>query len=223
MAIEGQKVLIDAAIAAGVKRFIPSDFGSCTTNAELKALPVYSSMASIQQFLVDKAKTGTLSYTILACGAFLDYVLKTPTLLDFKNHTGTLIDEGNNRLSATWMTHVGTAVAGILKRPNETTNRTVYVSEVILTQNKLLEIARKTKPEVEWKTSRAKSSALLQESLEAFAAGDFSHPVVMKLLSATAFAGDRYGAAYDRTDNELLGIGSITEVELERLVNESLG
>jgi hypothetical protein len=120
MAIESQKVLIDSAVATGVKRFIPSEFGSRTTNLELKTFPFFSSVASIQQYLVDKAKTGTLSYTILACGAFLDFILKSPTLLNFENHMGTLIDEGNHRLSATWMAQVGKAVAGILDHPDET-------------------------------------------------------------------------------------------------------
>lgn len=221
--IDGQKVLIDAAVASGVKRFIPSDFGSCTTNAELKTLPIYSHMASIQQYLDDKAKLSTLSYTILASGAFLEYIFKTPTLLDFKNHTATLIDDGNNRLSTTRMAQLGTAVAGILSHPNETNNRTVHVSQVIVTQNKLLEIARKLKPETEWKVNTTQSSVLLQDSLKGFAAGDSSFPNVMKMLSGTSLAGDRYGAAYDETDNKLLGVDAITEEELEKLVAESLG
>ncbi len=33
--------VINAAIAAGIKRFIPSDFGSDTTNPKACALPVY--------------------------------------------------------------------------------------------------------------------------------------------------------------------------------------
>lgn len=98
----------------------------------------------------------------------------------------------------------------------------MYVLEGIVTQNKLLQIARKVKPEAEWKTSTANSSMLLQEALNAFAAGDSSQPVVKKLLLATALAGDRYGSAYDKTDNELLGIGIIKEDELGGLITQSL-
>lgn len=59
---------------------------------------------------------------------------------------------------------------------------------------------------------------LLQEALKPFAAGDSSQAVVKKLLLATVFAGDQYGSTYDKTDNELLRIGTIKEDELEGLV-----
>jgi hypothetical protein len=60
---------------------------------------------------------------------------------------------------------------------------------------------------------------LPQESLDKFASRDFSLPVVKKLLSATAsVAIDTY--AYDKTDNELLGIGIMTQHE--KTCHESL-
>lgn len=221
-AVEGQRVLIDAAVSAGVKRFIPSDFGSCTTSPKVKELPVYAPIASIQQYLANKATTTKLSFTVLACGAFLDMVLSQPVLLDFDNYKGVLIDDGYNRLSSTSMASVGRAVAGILKNPKSTSNRTVRVSQVILTQNKLLAIAKEIKPEATWNISTAKSAALLQESLEAFASRDYSMPVIIKLLSATAFGGEQYGSAYDETDNEILDIAMVSESELKKLVAERL-
>lgn len=221
-AVEGQRVLIDAAVSAGVKRFIPSDFGTCTTSPKVKGLPVYAPMASIQQYLADKSITTALSFTIVACGAFLDMALSAPVLLDFDSYKAVLIDDGNNRLSSTSMASVGRAVAGVLENPQSTSNRTIYVSQVILTQNKLLGIAKEIKPEATWDISTVESAALLQESLEAFASGDVGMPVIMKLLKATAFGGEQYGAAYDVTDNEILGIATVTESELKKLVAERL-
>jgi hypothetical protein len=222
-AIEGQKILIDAAIAAGVKRFIPSEFGSCTTHPELQGLPHFSELAGIRQYLVDHAKAGALSYTVLACGAFLEVALKIPVLVNFDKHTAVLLDGGNNRMSCTSLDSVGKAIAGILKNLDKTRNRILHVSQVILTQNTLLNIAREVKPELEWSTSAVKSSDLLQQGLDAFAAKDFSFPSILKLLSGTAGAGDRYGSAYDETDNELLGIDIITQERLKTLVTERLG
>lgn len=221
-AIESQKTLIDAAIAAGVKRFIPSEFTSCATHPELQALPFYSSLATIKRHLIDSSENGALSYTILGSGAFLDSVLATPTLLDFDAHTAILIDGGNNRLSATSMAATAKAIVGILKNLDKTKNRIVYISEVILTQNTLIDIAKEVNPISEWNTSIVKSSELLQQSLEAYAAGDSGFPSLIKLLSGTALAGDRYGAAYDRTENELLGIDQMTQKELKKLVTERL-
>ena len=42
------------------------------------------------------------------------------------------------------------------------------------------------------------------------------------LFRSTAFGGDIYGSAYDKTDNELLGVKELTEAELKKLVADKL-
>lgn len=221
-AVDNQTVLIDAAIAAGVKRFIPSEFGSVTTNAKLENFPIYSSTFKIRTYLQEKAAAGELSWTVLACGAFLDSVLNTPVLLDFQNHTVTLLDEGDNRISSTSLPVVGKAIAAILQNFDATQNRVIHVSEAILTQNQLIEFAKELRPDIKWRTSKEQTSVLLQESLEQFGAGDFSMPAIMKLLKGTALAGDTFGSAFDVTDNELLGIKELAPADLKELIAEKL-
>ncbi|OOF96659.1 hypothetical protein ASPCADRAFT_206850 [Aspergillus carbonarius ITEM 5010] len=220
--IDNQTVLIDAAIAAGVKRFIPSEFGSVTTSPKLENLPVYSSMSRIRKYLQEKTATGELSWSVLACGAFLDSVLNSPILLDFQNHTVTKIDEGDNRFSSTSLPMVGRAIAAVLQNFDATKNKVLYTSEVILTQNQVFGFAKELRPDINWRTSNVLTSVLLQESLEQFRAGDFSMPAAMKLVKGTALAGDTYGAAYDVTDNELLGIKELTPADLKKLIAEKL-
>ncbi|EHA19586.1 hypothetical protein ASPNIDRAFT_39010 [Aspergillus niger ATCC 1015] len=221
-AVDNQTVLIDAAIAAGVKRFIPSEFGNVTTNPKVEKFPVYSSVFKIRNYLQEKAAAGKLSWTVLACGAFLDLVLNTPTLLDFQNHTVTMLDEGDNRISSTSLPAVGRAIAAILQNFDATENRVMHVSEAILTQNQLIGFAKEIRPDIEWSISKEQSSLLLQESLEEFGAGDISVPTFMKLLKGTALAGDTYGAAFDVTDNELLGIKELAPADLKKLIAEKL-
>ncbi|GLA50608.1 hypothetical protein CBS147343_9059 [Aspergillus niger] len=221
-AVGNQTVLIDAAIAAGVKRFIPSEFGNVTTNPKVEKFPVYSSVFKIRNYLQEKAAAGKLSWTVLACGAFLDLVLNTPTLLDFQNHTVTMLDEGDNRISSTSLPAVGRAIAAILQNFDATENRVMHVSEAILTQNQLIGFAKEIRPDIEWSIGKEQSSLLLQESLEEFGAGDFSVPTFMKLLKGTALAGDTYGAAFDVTDNELLGIKELAPADLKKLIAEKL-
>ena len=221
-AVDNQTVLIDAAIAAGVKRFIPSEFGNVTTNPKVEKFPVYSSVFKIRNYLQENAAAGKLSWTVLACGAFLDLVLNTPTLLDFQNHTVTILDEGDNRISSTSLPAVGKAIAAILQNFDATENRVMHVSEAILTQNQLIGFAKEIRPDIEWSISKEQSSLLLQESLEEFGAGDFSVPTFMKLLKGTALAGDTYGAAFDVTDNELLGIKELAPADLKKLIAEKL-
>jgi hypothetical protein len=222
-ALDGQTVLIDAAVAAGVNRFIPSEFGSCTTSSKVENLPVYAPMFKIKRYLDDQAKAGKLTWTVLACGGFMEFVFgHFPFVLDFANHKATLYDEGDNRFSSTSLSNIGKAVAGILKNPEETRNRVVRVSEVILTQNMVLGIAQDIKPELKWEVSKIPASTVLQEGLDGLKAGDFSMPVVLKVIAATAMGGEQYGAAYDETDNEMLGVKKLSEEDLRKLVGKAL-
>ncbi|KAL6900059.1 hypothetical protein GGI43DRAFT_423182 [Trichoderma evansii] len=222
-AIDNQTVLIDAAVAAGVKRFIPSEFGSVTTNTELQGYPFYSSVTKIRKCLQEKAAAGKLTWTVLASGAFLDFLLNTPVLLDFANHKVAKIDEGDNRISSTTMPKIGSAIAAIFKNFDATKDKIVFISQVILTQNQLLGYAKELRPEIKWEeTGKVQTSVLLKESLGQLDAGDFSPMTIMNLVKATALAGDTYGGAFDVTDNKLLGIEELTTEELKKLVAEKL-
>jgi hypothetical protein len=67
---------IDAAVKAGVKRFIPSEFGSNSQNAKgVEIFPFMASKVKVVDYLKSKEETG-LTWTALATGAFFDlYVL----------------------------------------------------------------------------------------------------------------------------------------------------
>jgi len=193
-----------------------------TTNPELENLPVYSSISKIRKYLQSKAEAGELSWTVLACGAFLDFVVNSPVLLDWEHHAVAIFDDGENRISSTSLPVVGKAVAAILQNFDATKNKIVRTSEIILTQNQVLGIAKELRPDVLWTVSKIQTSVMLQEGLDLFATGDFSMSAVMKLIKGTALAGDKYGGAYDVTDNELLGVKELTLADLRRLIAEKL-
>ena len=213
-------MLIDAAIAAGVKRFIPSEYGSCTTNPKLEAMPVYASAFKVRHYL--QSNTNQITWTVLAPGAFLEFLFGLPMVLDFANHRATLFDEGNNRFSSTSMPNIGKAIAGVMNNSEACKNRVVRVSEVILTQNALLKIAESLQPDTAWTVSKVLAKTVLAEGLEGIQAGEFDTANVMKVIMGTAFAGEEYGAAYDENDNDLLGIRQLEDGDLRSIVAERL-
>ena len=221
-AIGDQHIMIDAAIAAGVKHFIPSDYGVCTTSPKVEGIPYYAPLTKTRKYLEEKAKSTHLTWTILACGAFLEFVVAGPILLDFTNHKANLYDEGDSRVSSTSFLNVGKAIAASLKHLDDTKNRVIHTSELILTQNMVLSIAKELKPEIKWEITKVSTKAMLKSSLEQIAAGDSSHSVIMKGLLATVLGGEEYGSAYEVTDNELLGIKELTREELKQLVAKRL-
>ncbi|KAH8626870.1 hypothetical protein IG631_18888 [Alternaria alternata] len=73
-AIPGQKLVIDAAIEAGVKRFIPSDFGALTTDSNASHFPHNLEMIDIQEYLHTKADAGLPEYTIFSIEALTEFI-----------------------------------------------------------------------------------------------------------------------------------------------------
>lgn len=73
-AVRSQQAIIDAAVAAGVKRFIPSEFG--TDTRRVPGTPIGKILAG-KVAIVDYLKTKeseTFSWTALATGMFFDWV-----------------------------------------------------------------------------------------------------------------------------------------------------
>ena len=72
-AIQEQQTLIDAAVQAGVKRFIPSEFGSNVTNEKTQKLSVFAGKVTTVGYL--KKKEGEITWSALLNGPFLDWGL----------------------------------------------------------------------------------------------------------------------------------------------------
>ena len=68
-----QKAFIDAAIKAGVRRYIPAEFGSKSTEPRVvAAVPFFKDKAAVTDYLVRKEKEG-LTWTAMITGAFFDW------------------------------------------------------------------------------------------------------------------------------------------------------
>jgi len=78
--VSQQHKLVDVAISAGVKRIIPSEFGSDTLNPDNRKLPVFGQKIAVQQQLEEKTKGTQTSYTYFINNVFLDVRIPVYTL-----------------------------------------------------------------------------------------------------------------------------------------------
>ena len=67
-----QQQLIDAAIKARVKLFIPSEFGCDPTHPLTSQLPAFPGKAIVRQLLLRKVEKGMIAWTSIICGPFFD-------------------------------------------------------------------------------------------------------------------------------------------------------
>lgn len=222
-AIGSQNPLIDAAVAAGVTRFIPAEYGLDSANKKAIQLPIITAKFATQEYLNAKVKEtgGRISWTAVANGWFLDWVLKeTDFLLDVKERSATLFNGGDVKFSTTLLKDIAQAVVGIIEKREETRDRIVYVHSAVITQKQLIGYT-KEKDGREWKTKVKNTKELLGELSEAVAKGDWR---TISIVSPVIGCSDpEYGCDYTGyDDNQLLRIEQMKELDLRKLVEESM-
>ncbi|KAH7388957.1 hypothetical protein BKA64DRAFT_735099 [Cadophora sp. MPI-SDFR-AT-0126] len=219
---QGQAILIDAAIAAGVKRILPSEFGSDYSNPKSAALPVFGYKVAIRKHLEDKIAAGAnITYTYVVNSLFLDWGIDVGFLLDLKSAEPKLYNGGEYIFSTTTLASVGQAVVGVLSHPEETKNRTVYVQDLVISQKRVLELAQKVAPEKKWTPVNASLQDLEKWAYGKLAEGDYSMPVMLSFINVGMFQ-DGYGSRFEKLDNELLGVTGKTEADVENMLRKVL-
>ncbi|KAI9743117.1 MAG: hypothetical protein M1818_003412 [Claussenomyces sp. TS43310] len=221
LAISSQQTVLEAAIAAGVKRFLPSEFGSDLADPGIAKLPVFQEKVKFIQYLEEKAKAAPITYTLVRNNAFLDWGLKVGFLFNVAGYKPTIYGDGDKVISATTLASVGQAIVGVLEHPEETKNRAVYVEDLHFSQNQLLDIAKRLTPGKTWEPVYADTVAMEAASNERLAKGLFDAETFLPYILSGIF-GKQYPANFQKLDNELLGIKGKTEADLEALLKPLL-
>ncbi|ATZ52869.1 hypothetical protein BCIN_08g04910 [Botrytis cinerea B05.10] len=216
----GQKLLIDAAVAAGVTRFIPSEFGSDLADPPTKALPVFGHKVATSSHLeAVAAKNPSFTYTYIRNGGFLDWGLEHNFILDVTSGKPSIYNGGDKLFSATTLATVAQAVVAVLSKFEETKNRAVYIQDVQTSQNSLLSIAKKVAPEKNWEAIPVKTADVLKSSNEKLAKGEITMEVMVGYIFVAIF-GEEHRSSWEKSDNELLGLKEKTDAELEAIVKK---
>ncbi|KAK3695804.1 hypothetical protein B0T22DRAFT_418648 [Podospora appendiculata] len=219
-ALSKQLLLIDAAVQAGVKRFLPSEFGSNTLNAKTAALPITRDKVTVQAALAAQAAANpAFSYTLVINGPFLDWCAAVGLTVDVKKKHIVLYDGGERKYSATTLGSVGKAVVGVLRHTEETRNRPVYVQDVAISQRELAEIAKRATGGPDgWTEEVAGTEEALGRGW-AELKGEKPNPMVffIEFLKAVIW-GEGYGSLFEKVDNELLGLKGLTDGEVQTIL-----
>ncbi|KAJ5346495.1 hypothetical protein N7541_008977 [Penicillium brevicompactum] len=214
-AISAQKTVIDASIRAGVRRFIPSDFGALTTRPGAESLPLNAIWVEIQDYIKEKALVGEIEYTLFAVGPFLEFVMSMPFLVDLQTQEVTLYDGGQHPFSSTSIASVGKAVSGALKNAEATKNRVVSVHDTVLTQSKVLDLARKySEPDSKWIVNPANAETETESVLEVIKTSGLDLFNTLALLKSALLSG-KYQTTFDCVDNELFRLHVLSDDQLE--------
>lgn len=210
--------LIDAAIAAGVRRFIPSEFGADNLDPRARELvPTYDLKGQMLEYLIQKAEEsdGKLTWTSIACGSWLDWALdpsKSGNFLniDIKGRKATIWDSGNTRFAVTTSSNTGLAVAHSLVHADLTENKQVFLADFMTTPRAIVNALEKEIGQ-EFVVNKKDSKPALKAAREQFDAGEFSATFPLLTLSFVADVDVGYDFEKERELwNEKLGLPKVT-------------
>ncbi len=218
-ALRKQFKLVDAAVQAGVKRFIPSEFGGNLRNPALRLFPTYRDKVELEDYLEEKSKETGLTYTFIYNSMFLDWGLRSGMLIDLPGRKMNLYDGGETAFSTTRLATVARAVRAVLEKADDTRNRPVYIHDISINQQKILQLARKQLPSASdsWIINHIDTEELERQARLELANGVQSSKTFYAFAMRGAF-GRGYGGSFEKTDNQLLGFEGMTEDDVGQLI-----
>ncbi|KAM0287422.1 hypothetical protein ACHAQH_000372 [Verticillium albo-atrum] len=211
-------LLIDAVAAAGISRFIPSDFGCDITNPRIACLPVFGIKAAVHARLqaVAAANPG-FTWTVVSNGPFLDWCVRVGfSGIDLRRKAVNLHGKGDNVNPWTTLAGIARATAGVLLHAEETANRPVYVASVYASQAELAGLAREAVPGG-WREEDAMDvEARFEECMVSVGKGVYTPEVMLPQIQ---YAMQRPEMTYRwaRDDNELLGVERMGDEEVRQM------
>ncbi|KAI0102660.1 hypothetical protein GGR51DRAFT_282802 [Nemania sp. FL0031] len=217
VAIAGQRPLVDAAVAAGVRRFIPSEFGINTRFLGKEPIgAILQGKVQTLDYIHEKSKQNpSFTWTGISSGLFFDWGLEYGSIgLDKTTKTATIFDSGNEPFQASNLPHIGKAIAAVLTHLEQTVNRYITIASFNPTQNQVVEIVEKLTGE-KWTINHLTTSEQRQVGIEKLSKGDYS--AFSNLLRQRVY-GDGAGLAVQGADNalDLLGLeGEDLEASLQ--------
>ena len=202
--VKQEIAIIDAAIKAGVKRFLPSEFGGNMDNPKMReALPFFSAKFEVTEHLRKQESKG-MTWSGIVTGPFFDWGLKTGFLgFDLSSQKATIYDDGKGRFGTTNVATIGLAVARTLHKLKETTNRHVYIASTTTSQSEVLVSLEKATGK-KWDVSHASIAAKVQEGKDSVAKGDMSGYFVWLQAAIHSNGSGADYASDEPLDNKLL-------------------
>ncbi|KAB8229465.1 aromatic alcohol reductase [Aspergillus alliaceus] len=209
--VGAQITMVEAAEAAGVKRFIVNDFG---WGPDFRGMPEFRAIHARRRAGWDYAKAKAennkeFTWTGITTGNPIDWALKRFPMMGFDliNQSAIIYDSGTEGFTGTTLEGIGQAIVGVLQHPRETANRFVKVRSIMTSQNELLE-AFQTATGRQWDVQRRSTQDLIKSGQSKFRDGISGW--VLDLAVAQLFEPGQarcvVALSREESDAELLGI-----------------
>ena len=219
--MQGQTLLIDAAVAAGVKRIIPSEFGGDPEDPRTRALPVFGHKVLVEHHTKKRVQGTSTTYTLICNNEFFDWDLDNNFGVDIKNKKIEIFDGGEHVYSAAPLNFVARGIAHVLHRPEETTNRVVRLHGMSMSQNKFFELLQRCTGKDGWDVTHVSLADREKDGYMVLQTdADNMYAWAVPMLHCAVYGKDFKNNFSKDNDNELLGLTELTDAEIEEIVKK---
>jgi hypothetical protein len=216
--------IVEAAFKAGVKRVVPSDWGSCdaASRQAQDRLQIYRDKNRVQMRCEDLAASaateggggGVFTWSSIVCGHFFDEGLRDGLLhFNLDTHTAQILDGGAIKASASTLRRIAESLVRTLQRPDPTANRKLYVQSFCPTQLEIYASLERATGKV-WHQQSVDSNAFLDRETRRLREGhkDAEEHIVFVLGTVDADWTTREGFA--------MGVLGLEDENMDEVIDE---
>jgi uncharacterized protein YbjT (DUF2867 family) len=212
--------LINAAVATGVYRYLPSEYGLNNNKPAIGELPVFKTAYDALQHVKElcAASGGATTYTDVHIGGLLDWGIETGfTGIALQERVVTLYDGGVNEIAYTTRDWLGKTVVRVLSSPGETANRAVYVVNTYASQNRLVRLVQEVVGDEGWTVERKNTEEMFAASMGKVQSGEADMNSLLNFIHV-ADNNPKYETRWEKDDNELLGVPRFLDKDIKDVI-----
>ncbi|KAI9665554.1 MAG: hypothetical protein M1831_001697 [Alyxoria varia] len=179
-----QVKMVDVAVKAGVRWFIPSEYGMDTSPEKGEELcPPLKLKRAVSGHLKSLESSG-MGWTGIIVGAFFDWALENGFMgWNIPDRKVTIFDTGDQPLCLTNLDLIAQTVVAVLQQPEKARNTFVYVNSAFTSQNKILAELEKQLGQ-NFETDHARTQDLAAEGRKRWADGELFAGAYNVILAA---------------------------------------
>jgi uncharacterized protein YbjT (DUF2867 family) len=213
--------LVSAAIAAGVKRYMPSEYTVDCMHPHSIAVAgstVLAGKVASAKHIQQLAEKGEIEYTTFVTGAFLNWWFEKPNpVIVAKEKKITLLDGGEKKMTGSTTDFIARCIGAVVTMPEDLTkNRRIRIAETEYTGNALLTTFEEVTGE-NWTVIEKSTDVFLAEAEQARKNGNWAGFYYGNILKLN-FDGE--GAGYFEEGMEWMD-GSVKRQSLKEMVERS--
>ncbi|KAJ5432212.1 NAD(P)-binding protein [Penicillium daleae] len=225
--LDSERIIIDACIAASIKRFIPSEFTTMLESPLAINLPIAKEKVLIRQYLssVMPDSSSPTTWTSVNNGAFLEMALQYGVLgPNPMAKKAVFHDGGDKKIAVSLLSDIATAIVKLMETDSTfkaAANQPVYICSAAITERRLTELVSEVTG-IDFGTPEQVSvKELIAQSDERLKQGDKS--AIINYYFQMMYGDGYMGGDFMKFNwNERLGLRIMSEEELKSTIQQIL-